>query len=41
THTAPLEAPGLVEVRVERFLRERLDVRTSAAPHPPLEVDAG
>ncbi|WP_342374186.1 alpha/beta hydrolase [Myxococcus stipitatus] len=24
THTAPLEAPGLVELRVERFLRERL-----------------
>ncbi|NTX08201.1 alpha/beta hydrolase [Myxococcus sp. CA051A] len=24
THTAPLEAPGLVEVRIERFLRERL-----------------
>lgn len=30
THTAPLEAPGLVELRVERFLRERLAVHTAA-----------
>ncbi|CAM3397286.1 alpha/beta hydrolase [Corallococcus sp. ZKHCc1 1396] len=28
THTAPLEVPGLVELRVERFLRERLCVET-------------
>ncbi|HZI15873.1 MAG TPA: alpha/beta hydrolase [Myxococcus sp.] len=39
THTAPLEAPGLVELRVERFLRERLGVRTAAGPHAPLLAD--
>ncbi|WP_223645469.1 alpha/beta fold hydrolase [Corallococcus sp. EGB] len=33
THTAPLEVPGLVELRVERFLRERLGVET-APPGP-------
>ncbi|AKF81978.1 alpha/beta hydrolase [Myxococcus fulvus 124B02] len=33
THTAPLEAPGLVEVRVERFLRERLG--GPSHPSPP------
>ncbi|MCP3167278.1 alpha/beta fold hydrolase [Myxococcus qinghaiensis] len=32
THTAPLEAPGLVEVRVERFLRERLGMPSTASP---------
>ncbi|WP_141323889.1 alpha/beta fold hydrolase [Myxococcus sp. AB025B] len=32
THTAPLEAPGLVEVRVERFLRERLGGPAAARP---------
>jgi len=31
THTAPLEAPGLVEVRVERFLRERLGMPSTAS----------
>ncbi|RKH16039.1 alpha/beta hydrolase [Corallococcus sp. CA047B] len=28
THTAPLEVPGLVELRVERFLREQLGVES-------------
>ncbi|MCK8499386.1 alpha/beta fold hydrolase [Myxococcus fulvus] len=32
THTAPLEAPGLVEVRVERFLRERLGGPSAGRP---------
>ncbi|MFY2557858.1 alpha/beta fold hydrolase [Corallococcus terminator] len=32
THTAPLEAPGLVEVRVERFLRERMGMPSTASP---------
>jgi pimeloyl-ACP methyl ester carboxylesterase len=32
THTAPLEVPGLVELRVERFLRERLGVETAGGP---------
>ncbi|MCP3060093.1 alpha/beta hydrolase [Myxococcus sp. K38C18041901] len=36
THTAPLEAPGLVEVRVERFLRERLG--GPSHPSPPGSV---
>ncbi|NVJ25461.1 alpha/beta hydrolase [Myxococcus sp. AM011] len=31
THTAPLEAPGLIEVRVERFLRERLGMPSTAS----------
>ncbi|MBZ4398203.1 alpha/beta fold hydrolase [Myxococcus sp. AS-1-15] len=35
THTAPLEAPGLVEVRVERFLRERLGGPSAARPLAP------
>ncbi|NVJ10042.1 alpha/beta hydrolase [Myxococcus sp. AM001] len=35
THTAPLEAPGRVEARVERFLRERLNVRTAALSPSP------
>ncbi|WP_426731009.1 alpha/beta fold hydrolase [Myxococcus faecalis] len=35
THTAPLEAPGLVEVRVERFLRERLGGPAAARPLAP------
>jgi len=34
THTAPLEAPGLVELRVERFLRERLGVATTHGAAP-------
>lgn len=33
THTAPLEAPGLVELRVERFLSERLGM--GPAPRDP------
>ncbi|MCP3101639.1 alpha/beta hydrolase [Myxococcus sp. K15C18031901] len=40
THTAPLEAPGLVELRVERFLRERLGVATSHGT-PPARTAAG
>jgi pimeloyl-ACP methyl ester carboxylesterase len=41
THTAPLEAPGQVELRVERFLRDRLNVLTSPGSRPaPLEADS-
>jgi pimeloyl-ACP methyl ester carboxylesterase len=28
SHTAPLERPGLVNARIERFLRERVDAST-------------
>ncbi len=30
SHTAPLERPGLVNARVERFLRERVEGQTGA-----------
>ncbi|MBJ6762894.1 alpha/beta hydrolase [Myxococcaceae bacterium JPH2] len=32
THTTPLEAPGRVEQRIERFLRERLSLGTACPP---------
>ena len=34
THTAPLEYQELVELRVERFLRDRLGIRSPAEPSP-------
>jgi hypothetical protein len=32
THTAPLEYKELVELRIERFLRDRLGIHISSAP---------